>query len=367
MTTQTMEALRKPRPEKGAALEKVPIPTIGPTDVLVRVRAASICGTDLHIYGWDHWSASRIRPPMTFGHEFCGTVERVGAQVTTVKPGEFVSAEMHVNCGHCRQCKMGQPHICQNLKIIGIDADGCFAEFVRIPAANIWKVDPAIPEHYAAIMDPLGNAVHTVLSGPIKDQTVAVTGCGPIGLMAIAVAKASGASTIFATEVNPERRAMALRMGADEALDPSATDPVAHVRAATDGAGADVLLEMSGHPAGIRQGFQMMRAGGRASLLGIPSDLVTLDLVNDIIFKGATVLGIYGRRMFETWIQMTDLLKSHKLNLDPLFGEQFPLSKFEEGFRLLQEGLPGKILLYPANSAAIKIPSAASHGAVSKV
>jgi threonine 3-dehydrogenase len=367
MTTQTMEALRKPRPEKGAALEKVPIPTIGPTDVLVRVRAASICGTDLHIYGWDHWSASRIRPPMTFGHEFCGTVERVGAQVTAVKPGEFVSAEMHVNCGHCRQCKMGQPHICQNLKIIGIDADGCFAEFVRIPAANIWKIDPAIPEHYAAIMDPLGNAVHTVLSGPIKDQTVAVTGCGPIGLMAIAVAKASGASTIFATEVNPERRAMALRMGADEALDPSASDPVAHVRAATDGAGADVLLEMSGHPAGIRQGFQMMRAGGRASLLGIPSDLVTLDLVNDIIFKGATVYGIYGRRMFETWIQMTDLLTSHKLNLDPLFGEQFPLAQFEEGFRLLREGLPGKILLYPTNSNAIKIAAGASRGAVSKV
>jgi threonine 3-dehydrogenase len=347
MTTATMQALRKPRPERGAALEKVPIPTIGPTDVLVRVRAASICGTDLHIYGWDRWSASRIRPPMTFGHEFCGTVERVGERVTAVKPGEFVSAEMHVNCGRCRQCKMGQPHVCQNLQIIGIDRDGCFAEFVRIPATNIWKIDPAIPQHYGAILDPLGNAVHTVLSGPIKDQTVAVIGCGPIGLMSIAVAKASGASTIFATEVNSERRAMALKMGADEALDPSAGDPVARVRAATDGAGADVLLEMSGHPAGIRQGFQMLRAGGRASLLGIPSDLVTLDLVNDIIFKGATVYGIYGRKMFETWIQMTALLKSRKLNLDPLFGEQFPLERFEEGFRLLQDGLPGKVLLYP--------------------
>lgn len=349
-----MQALRKPRPEKGAAIGKVPIPEIGPSDVLVRVRAASICGTDLHIYGWDRWSASRIKPPMTFGHEFCGTVERVGEEVTSVKPGEFVSAEMHVNCGHCRQCQMGQPHVCQNLQIIGIDRDGCFAEFVRIPAANIWKIDPAIPPHFAAILDPLGNAVHTVLSGPIEGQTVAVTGCGPIGLMAIAVARAGGASTIFATEVNADRRAMALKMGADEVIDPSAGDPVARVRAATSGAGADVLLEMSGHPAAIRQGFQMLRAGGRASLLGIPSDLVTLDLVNDIIFKGATVYGIYGRRMFETWIQMTALLTSHKLNLDPLFGEQFPLERFEEGFRLLQNGLPGKVLLYPNGAQPLK-------------
>ncbi|MFZ0821441.1 MAG: L-threonine 3-dehydrogenase [Candidatus Acidiferrales bacterium] len=354
MTTATMQALRKPRPEKGAAIGKVPIPEIGPSDVLVRVRAASICGTDLHIYGWDRWSASRIKPPMTFGHEFCGTVERVGEEVTSVKPGEFVSAEMHVNCGHCRQCQMGQPHVCQNLQIIGIDRDGCFAEFVRIPAANIWKIDPAIPPHFAAILDPLGNAVHTVLSGPIEGQTVAVTGCGPIGLMAIAVARAGGASTIFATEVNADRRAMALKMGADEVIDPSAGDPVARVRAATSGAGADVLLEMSGHPAAIRQGFQMLRAGGRASLLGIPSDLVTLDLVNDIIFKGATVYGIYGRRMFETWIQMTALLTSHKLNLDPLFGEQFPLERFEEGFRLLQNGLPGKVLLYPNGAQPLK-------------
>jgi threonine 3-dehydrogenase len=347
MTTAAMQALRKMRPERGASTEKVPVPSIGPTDVLVRVRAASICGTDLHIYGWDKWSASRIHPPMTFGHEFCGTVERVGAEVTSTKPGDFVSAEMHVNCGHCRQCRVGQPHVCQNLKIIGIDQDGCFAEFVAIPASNIWKVDAAIPEHYAAILDPLGNAVNTVLSGPIAGQTVAVTGCGPIGLMAIAVAKACGCSTIFATEVNAHRRAMALKMGADEAIDPSTGDAVAHVRAATDGAGADVLLEMSGHPVAIRQGFQMLRAGGRASLLGLSTEPVALDLVADIIFKGATVHGIFGRRMFETWVQMTELLKAGKLNLEPLFGEKFPLGKFVEAFRLLENGLAGKILFYP--------------------
>jgi threonine 3-dehydrogenase len=165
MPTATMKALRKMRPQRGAQMESIAVPTIGPTDVLVRVRAASICGTDLHIYGWDRWSASRIHPPLTFGHEFCGVVEKVGEDVTTIRAGDFVSAEMHVNCGHCRPCRMGQPHVCQNVRILGIDDEGCFAEFVRIPVRNVWKVDPAIPEHYAAIMDPLGNAVHTVLAG----------------------------------------------------------------------------------------------------------------------------------------------------------------------------------------------------------
>ena len=346
-----MQALRKVRPEPGAAVEKIPIPEIDPTDVLVRVRAASICGTDLHIYGWDRWSASRIHPPMTFGHEFAGVVERVGAEVADIKPGEFVSAEMHLADYTCRQCRMGQPHLCQNLRVIGIDQDGCFAEFVRIPATNIWKIDPAIPEHYAAILDPLGNAVHTVLSGDIAGLTVCVTGCGPIGLMAIAVAKACGCDTIFATEVNPNRRAMALKMGADVALDPTAGNAVEQIRAATGGYGTDVLLEMSGNPHAIRQGFQSLRAGGRASLLGLPSDPVTFDLVNDIIFKGATVHGIYGRRMFATWVQMTALLKAKKLNLDPLFAERMPFEKYAEAFRLLQGGLPGKVLFIPDGSS----------------
>ena len=347
MPTATMMALRKVRPERGAQLETVSIPTISPNEVLARVRAASICGTDLHIYAWDPWSASRIKPPVTFGHEFCGTVERVGEEVTAVAPGDFVSAEMHVNCGHCQQCRVGQPHVCQNLKIIGIDQDGCFAEFVRIPARNIWKIDPAVPEHYAAILDPLGNAVHTVLAGEIAGQTVGVTGCGPIGLMAIAVAKVCGCSTVFATEINPYRRALALRMGADEALDPTEGDVVAHVRAATGGTGVDVLLEMSGQPTAIRQGLQMLRAGGRASLLGIPSQPVTLDLVNDVIFKGAVVQGIFGRRMFETWVQMTTLLKDGRLNLEPLFSERLSLDQFADAFSLLQGGQAGKILFYP--------------------
>jgi len=343
----TMKALRKMQAARGLSYETAQVPAIGAADVLVRVKTASICGTDLHIYGWDRWSQGRIKPPVTLGHEFCGVVERVGEEVTAVKAGDFVSAEMHVNCGHCHQCRLGEAHICQNLRIIGIDQDGAFAEFVKIPASNIWKLDPAIPEHYGAILDPLGNAVHTVLAGPIAGQTILVTGCGPIGLMSIAVAKACGSSTVFATETNEKRRAMAKKMGADVVLNPAAEDAVARIFAETHGTGVDALLEMSGNPTAIQQGFKALRAGGRASLLGIPTENVPLDLVNDVIFKGATVQGIYGRRMYGTWVQMTALLKAGRLDLEPLFGEREPLEKFENAFAKLQGGLAGKILLYP--------------------
>jgi threonine 3-dehydrogenase len=343
----TMKALRKMRAGRGLSMESAPVPPIGAADVLVRVKTASICGTDLHIYGWDRWSQGRIKPPVTLGHEFCGVVERVGEEVTAVVAGDLVSAEMHVNCGHCHQCRLGEAHICQNLRIIGIDQDGAFAEFVKIPASNIWRLDPAIPEHYGAILDPLGNAVHTVLAGPIAGQTVLVTGCGPIGLMSIAVAKACGSSTVFATETNENRRSMAKKMGADIVLNPAAEDAVARILTETNGTGVDALLEMSGNPTAIQQGFKALRAGGRASLLGIPTENVPLDLVNDVIFKGATVQGIYGRRMYGTWVQMTALLKAGRLNLEPLFGEREPLEKFENAFAKLQGGLAGKILLYP--------------------
>jgi threonine 3-dehydrogenase len=344
-----MKALRKIRSGPGASVESVPVPALGANDVLIRVRAASICGTDLHIYEWNPWAASRIRPPLTFGHEFCGTVERVGPEVAAIAPGDFVTAEMHLACGRCRQCRLGQFHVCRHLSILGVDQDGCFAVFLRVPAGNVWKIDPEISEHYAAILDPLGNAVHSVLSGEIAGQTVAVTGCGPIGLMSIAVAKASGAGAIFATEVSPQRRAMALTMGAAEALDPSEQDVVAAVRAATDGAGVDVLLEMSGSPQAIQSGLAMLRSGGRASLLGIPAEPITLDLAASVITKGITIHGIFGRRMFQTWVQMTALLKQRRLNLDPLFRERLPLDRFAEAFSLLQAGHPGKILLYPGD------------------
>src|SRR6201988_4619326 len=265
-----MKALRKTRPGKGLQIEKLAVPTIGQTEVLVRVKATSICGTDLHIYGWDRWSQGRIKPPVTLGHEFCGVIERTGDEVTAVKAGDFVSAEMHVSCGHCHQCRLGQAHICQNLRIIGIDQDGAFAEFVKIPASNFGRLDPEIPEHYGAILDPLGNAVHAVLAGPIAGMTALVTGCGPIGLMSIAVAKACGSSTIFATETNAERRAMAKKMGADVVINPAAEDAVKRILGETGGTGVDVLLEMSGVPSAIQEGFKALRAGGRASLPGMP-------------------------------------------------------------------------------------------------
>ncbi len=347
MPAATMQAVVKVEPKPGAQLREVSVPEIGLRDVLVRVRVASICGTDLHIYRWDRWSARRIKPPLIFGHEFCGVVEKVGAEVTTARVGDFVSAEMHLACERCYQCRTGQTHICQDARIIGIDADGCFAEFVKIPGKNIWKIDPAISADYAAVLDPLGNAVHAALSGEISGLSVAITGCGPIGLFAVAVAKACGAAPILATEPQAYRRKLAEKMGATLAIDPAATDPAAAVLEATGGVGVDVVLEMSGNAKAIRQAFQMLRRGGRISLLGIPSKPLELDLANDVIFKGAVVQGIHGRRVFETWYKMQALLKSGRLDLSPLITERIPMADFEQGMELLLSGNASKVLLYP--------------------
>ncbi|HUI42693.1 MAG TPA: L-threonine 3-dehydrogenase [Terriglobia bacterium] len=347
MSSATMQAIVKPGPQPGVEVRRVAVPEAGPRDVLIRVRAASICGTDLHIYTWNRWAQRRLKPPLVFGHEFCGHVESVGAEVTSVKPGEFVSAEMHVACGHCYQCRTGQGHICQDVHIIGIDTDGCFAEFVKIPESNVWKVDPAIPVEYAAILDPLGNAVHTVLAGEVAGVSMAITGAGPIGLFSIAIAKACGAGPVFVTEPHPYRQKLAQTMGADAVFDPSAQDAVAEVLARTGGVGVDVVLEMSGHPDALRQGFQMLRRGGRMSLLGIPAKPLEIDLANDVIFKGAVVQGINGRLMFDTWYKMQALLKSGALKLDPLITDRMPLADFEKGIQLLLSGDASKILLYP--------------------
>jgi len=347
MPAPTMQAIVKTEPKPGAEYKQVAVPEIGAHEVLVRVRVASICGTDLHIYRWDRWSSRRLHPPLVFGHEFCGVVEKVGAEVSLVREGNFVSAEMHLACGQCYQCRTGDRHICQKVRIIGIDADGCFAEFVKIPESNIWKVDPDIAPEYAAVLDPLGNAVHTVLAGAIAGLSCAVTGCGPIGLFAVAVAKACGAGPVFATEPHPHRQELAKKIGADLVIDPKKNDPVEVVLAETQGAGVDVVLEMSGHPKAIRQAFAMLRRGGRISLLGIPSKPLELDLANDIIFKGAIVQGINGRRVFETWYQMQALLKSGALDISPLISDRIPLSDFQHGMELLLTGNACKVLMYP--------------------
>jgi threonine 3-dehydrogenase len=341
----TMQALVKTNAGPGMEMREMPVPQIGDHDVLVAVETASVCGTDLHIYHWDEWAQHRIKPPYIPGHEFCGTVAAIGSQVSTVAVGDFVSAEMHVACGRCKQCRSGQAHVCQFVKILGVDADGAFADYVRVPASNIWRLGPRIPRDFGSLFDPFGNAVHTVLSGEIAGQTVAVTGCGPIGLFAIAVAKACGAAQIFAIEPNQTRRELALRMGAHTLLDPADTDVVAQVKRATHGNGVDVLLEMSGHPSAIRQGFEILRMGGRASLLGIPSRAVELDLADAIIFKGATVHGINGRKMYETWFQAEALLNYSGIDLSPVITHRLPLARFDDAMHLLESGEASKILL----------------------
>jgi threonine 3-dehydrogenase len=345
MIPKTMQALVKPAAAPGMEMREMPVPTIGATDVLVAVETASVCGTDLHIFHWDEWAQARIKPPYIPGHEFCGTIAAVGNLVTGVQVGDFVSAEMHVACGHCLQCRSGQAHVCQFVKILGVDADGAFADYARIPAANIWKLDPAIPRDFGSLYDPFGNAVHTVLSGPIAGQTVAVTGCGPIGLFAIAVAKACGASRIIAIEPNSRRRKLAQQMGAHILLDPSNDDVEARVLDSTSGNGVDVMLEMSGHPSAIRQGFRILRMGGRASLLGIPARPVEVDLANAVIFKGATVHGINGRKMYETWFQMEALLRDSGIDLSPVITHRLPLAQFDQAMHLLETGEASKILL----------------------
>jgi threonine 3-dehydrogenase len=343
----TMQAVVKAEPAPGIELREVPVPAPGPGEVLVRVQAASVCGTDLHIYNWDPWAQWRIHPPLIPGHEFAGAVAGLGRGVTTVKEGDLVSAEMHVVCGKCVQCRTGQAHICQTVRILGVDADGAFASYAIIPETNIWKLSSSVPVEHGSLLDPLGNAVHSVLAGPIAAQTVAVTGCGAIGLLSISLAKACGATRVFAIEVNARRRGVATAMGADLVLDPSADNVQEQIMDATGGMGVDVLLEMSGNPAATHLGFALLRKGGRASLLGIPSKPFEMDIARDIIFKGATVHGINGRKMYETWYQMEALLAGGKLNLEPVITHRLKLSEFQKAMELLQTGEAIKVVMRP--------------------
>jgi threonine 3-dehydrogenase len=344
---KTMQAVMKAVPAPGAEVREVKVPEFGRSDVLVKVKVASICGTDLHIYEWDRWAQRRIHPPLIPGHEFCGEVVAYGDEVTSVKEGDFVSAEMHVACGKCLQCRTGEAHICQNVRIIGVDSDGAFAEYVVIPESNIWKLDPAIPLDYASILDPLGNAVHSVLAGEIAAKTVAVTGCGPIGLFSIAVARAVGAAQVFAIEVNEHRRKIAAKMKADLVLDPSSQNVQKEILEHTSGLGVDVVLEMAGHPQSIRTAFDVVRRGGRISLLGLTSKPISLNFSEDIIFKGITVQGINGRRMYQTWYQMTALLKAGKLDLHPVITDRIAMKNFSNAMERLKTGEASKILVYP--------------------
>lgn len=339
-----MRALVKTIPGPGCELVELPVPAPGPGQVLVRVAAAGICGTDLHIYKWDPWAQSRIRPPRVIGHEFCGTVVATGEGVNTVKAGDRVAGECHVACGCCALCLGGQPHICQRLEIIGIDCDGAFAEYVVLPAGNAWQLDPGIPFDVAAIMDPLGNAVHTAMATELAGRAVLVTGCGPIGLMAIPVCKMAGAGVVIASDVTESRLALARKMGADLVLDARDGGVAERVRERTGGSGADAVLEMSGHPSGIRDALQAVRGGGWVGLLGLPGAPVELDLVNLVIFKEVRLQGIFGRLMWQTWEQMSAMLLQG-LDIRPIITHRLPLERFEEAFERLESGGAGKVIL----------------------
>jgi threonine 3-dehydrogenase len=340
-----MKALVKTRPEAGFELAEVPVPAIGPTDVLIEVEKAGVCGTDSHIYFWDKWAQARIKPPLVIGHEFMGTVREIGDAVRAVRVGDRVSAEGHIADLTCLLCRTGQAHICERVEIIGVDRDGAFARYIAIPEYNVWKLDPAIPDEYAAIFDPLGNAVHTVMAAGVSTKSVVIMGVGSIGLMAIPVARAAGAASVYAIDVNPSKLELAKRLGADETFLATQSGLVDDIKRLTNGDGVDVLLEMSGSGAAIDAGLQMVRNGGTAALLGIPSDNVHLNLAERIIFKGLTVLGINGRRMFETWYQTQALVKSGRVDLRSIITHVLPYTQFDRAFELMRSGEAAKIVL----------------------
>ncbi len=345
VTKGTMWAIQKSAPGPGLTPVTVPIPPVGPKDVRVRVTAFAICGTDLHIVEWDAWAASRIRPPLVPGHEFTGVVESVGSEVTLVAPGDRVTAETHIFCGICYACRRGLQHLCQNVQILGVDRAGAFADFVVIPEQNVWRLHPDIPEEIAAIHDPLGNAVHTALAGPVAGLRFAVFGCGPIGLFSIGVLKAAGAAWVAAIDKNPMRLELATAMGADLAVNVERKKVVPEILRATDGRGVDGMLEMSGHAQAYRDGFEMLANGGRVSLLGIPSAPLEIDVAKEIIFRGAQVQGINGRLIFDTWFRMEALLLSGKLDVKPVITHVLGWSEFDRAVELQRSGKAGKIVL----------------------
>lgn len=345
---ETMQAIVKEKPAPGATRAEIPIPRIGPADVLVRVRAATICGTDYHIYAWDAWSRGRVKPPLTVGHEMAGEVVAVGSEVTSVRVGDHVSAETHLVCRTCDRCRNGEYHLCQRTRILGVDTDGAFAEYVALPEWNCWVNDRDLPFELQSIQEPLGNAVHTALAGEIAGQTVAVVGCGPIGIMSVPVARLCGAEAVYAVDVNPYRLELARQLGADLVIDASRQDPAAEIRRVTGGNGCDVVLEMSGNPVAIQQGIQAVRNGGRVSLLGLPTRAVEIDLANQVIMRGITLQGIVGRRLFKTWFQVRSLMRAGLADrLAPLVTHRLPLAEIDRGMELMRAGQCGKVVLLP--------------------
>jgi threonine 3-dehydrogenase len=337
-----VKALVKEKAGPGFALKNVPEPTIKDNEVLIRVRRAGVCGTDVHIYDWDPWAQGRVKPPITVGHEFAGEVVQVGSLVTDVREGDRVTAEGHIVDGRCLLCRTGNSHVCPYTKIIGVDRDGCFAEYIAMPATNVWHLDDDVSFDVGGIHDPMGNAFHTALTAEIPGATVLVTGCGPIGCFAIGICKAAGASRIIASDVKETRLALAKQMGAHDVVHPNEAEEV--VKRHTDGLGVDVVLEMSGVPSAIHQAFSLVRVGGRVQMLGIPSKPMDVNFATEIIFKGLTIYGVVGRRMYDTWLLMTRFLRSGQFDPTPVITHRFPLEAADDAIRAIKAGEAGKVI-----------------------
>lgn len=346
---ETMQAIRKLEPAPGLTLTEMPIPEPGDDEVLVMVEAASVCGTDLHIHQWDEWSQHRIVPPLTLGHEFAGTVVAAGAKVRHVAEGDYVSAESHITCGMCFHCRTGQAHMCENTRILGVDRHGAFAQYVAVPEAVIWKNDRTkLPPEIATLQEPFGNAVFATSSQDLAGRSVAVLGCGPIGLFTIAIARASGAASVFAADRTAYRIGLARRMGATDVIDVSQEKDVpACFRDRNEGYGLDVVFEMSGSPRAITDAFRIARNGGRVILFGIPSRPVEIDVAEAMIFKNLNVLALNGRRIFETWYKTRWMLESGVVDLRPLITHRYGLDGMETALQLLEAGEACKIVLLP--------------------
>ncbi|QRX63748.1 L-threonine 3-dehydrogenase [Dysgonomonadaceae bacterium zrk40] len=338
-----MKALVKLRPEKGIWMEEVPVPSIGVNDVLIKIKKTSICGTDLHIYKWDDWSQKTIKTPMTIGHEYVGEIVDMGSGVTNLKVGDRVTGEGHIACGHCRNCRRGKLHVCENTIGVGVNRDGAFAEYLSLPAANVVKLDPRIPDEIASIMDPFGNATHTALSFPLIAEDVLITGAGLIGSMATAICRFAGARYIVVSDLSDYRLEIARKMGATLTVNPSKGETIAQAVTQLGMRGFDVGLEMSGSPAGFREMIDNMYNGSKISLLGILPNNTQVDW-NEIIFKALTLKGIYGREMWETWYQMEQMIVSG-IDLTPIITHRFHVEEFQKGFDVMESGQCGKVLL----------------------
>lgn len=347
LSTNTMKAIMKIKPSAGAVYSEAGIPPIGPADLLIKVKAASICGTDVHIFKWDTWAQNRVKPPLIFGHEFTGEIIATGNQVTGFVPGDYISAESHIPCGRCLQCHTDRQHICANLKILGIDTNGGFAEYAVVPQICAWKNPPTMPLEIASIQEPLGNAVYATLVEEIAGRNVAVFGCGPSGLFSIGVARAGGAAKVIAIIKHEFRRAIAEAMGATVVLNSTRDPIVEQVLQETKGAGVDVVLEMTGNQDAISQSLAIVTKGGRISAFGIPRSAISVDWAREVVFKGVRLIGINGRKMYDSWHQMSNLLESGLLDPTPVITHKLQFSEFEEGMALMQskDRRCGKVVL----------------------